>query len=67
MRSIVRVLPDGGRALVVSHGGIVEAGAIGCLMPDVPALNEPFFGYCEGARLTFDGERVIDVQILRIA
>ncbi len=67
LRSIVRTLPDGGSALVVSHGGIVEAGAIGCLMPDVPALNEPFFGYCEGARLTFDRERVIDVQILRIA
>ena len=25
LRSIVRTLPDGGRALIISHGGIVEA------------------------------------------
>src|SRR5262245_41336919 len=30
MRAIAAGLPEGGRALVVSHGGILEAGAVGC-------------------------------------
>ena len=65
LRDIVRALPEAGRALVISHGGIVEAGAIGCLLPEVPDLDEPGCSYCEGARLTFDGDKVIDVEILR--
>ena len=67
LRSIVRTLPDGGRALVVSHGGIVEAGTIGCLLPDIPPIAGNYCGYCEGARLMFEHERVIKFEIVRAA
>lgn len=65
LRSIVRSVPDGGRALVVSHGGIVEAGAIGCLLPDIPPIGGAYCSYCEGARLVFEGDRVVKFEILR--
>jgi broad specificity phosphatase PhoE len=65
LRSIVRALPENGRALVVSHGGIVEAGTFGCLLPDIPPMGGAYCGYCEGARLVFDGDRVINFEILR--
>ena len=64
-RSIARTVPDNGRVLIISHGGIVEAGTIGCCLPDVPVLDEAFCSYCEGTRLTLDGDKVIDVEILR--
>ncbi len=64
-RSILQALPENGRALIISHGGIVEAGAIGCWPPDRPVPDEAYCSYCEGVRLTFDGDKVIDVAILR--
>jgi broad specificity phosphatase PhoE len=65
LRSIVQVVPAGGRALIVSHGGIVEAGTIGCLPPGMPIAGAAC-GYCEGARLTFDDEIVTQVEMLRV-
>ena len=65
-RSVVEALPDGGSALVINHGGIVEAGAVGC-MPD--AEHESwgrYADYCEGVCLTFDGEKFIKAEILRV-
>jgi broad specificity phosphatase PhoE len=66
-RTIVASLPEGGAALVVSHGGILEAGAVGC----APDGDHDAWGthcdYCEGIRLTFDGDRVIDAKVLRLA
>lgn len=59
-------LPDDGAALVVSHGGIVEAGAV-ALLPD--ADHESWgeaIGYVEGVRLHFDGGRCTGVQMLRV-
>jgi hypothetical protein len=67
LRSIVRALPENGRALVVSHGGIVEAGTIGCLPPDIPPIGGAYCSYCEGARLVFDHDRVIEFEIVRAA
>jgi len=52
LRSTVHALPDGGHALIISHGGIVEASVIGCLTA--------------GTRLTFDGEAVVNVEMLRV-
>lgn len=67
LREIARSLPDGGKALIISHGGIVEAAAIACL-PDADhgAWGE-HLGYCEGVRLFFDGERFVRGEILRVA
>ncbi len=66
LRSLARALPDGGRALIISHGGIVEASAIGCLPADVHFANDAPCGYCEGVRLTFDGDTVIHFEIVRV-
>jgi broad specificity phosphatase PhoE len=66
IRRIALALPDEGAALVVSHGGIVEAQTIGCL----PYLDFTNWGggcdYCEGARLYFDGEQFVRGDVLRV-
>jgi broad specificity phosphatase PhoE len=63
---IARALPDEGAALVVSHGGIVEAQTVGCL----PQADFSTWGaacdYCEGARLVFDGEQFVRGEVLRV-
>jgi broad specificity phosphatase PhoE len=64
-RSIVRALPENGRALIISHGGIVEAGTIGCL-PTSPLFGPAACSYCEGARITFENAAVVNVEILRV-
>jgi broad specificity phosphatase PhoE len=63
---IALALPDEGAALVVSHGGIVEAQTVGCL----PHTDFTSWGggcdYCEGARLYFDGEQFVRGDVLRV-
>jgi len=65
-RAIMRALPESGRALIISHGGIVEAGTVGCLPSGARTTYGQACSYCEGARLTFDGDLVINVEILRV-
>ncbi len=65
-RSIVRALPENGCALIISHGGIVEAGTIGCLPPTARTTYGPACSHCEGARLTFESDTVVNVEILRV-
>ncbi len=64
-RSVVELLPDPGQALIISHGGIIELGAVAAF-PEGPHRDwgGPI-GYCEGVRLTFDG-RFRDCQVLRV-
>lgn len=65
-RSIVQRLPDGGQALVITHGGVVEAGAVACV-PDADLRAwGPHCDYCEGVRLGFDGQRFTQVRVLRV-
>ncbi len=66
LRSIVRALPDDGRALMISHGGIVEACAVSCLPTDTRFTDDAPCGYCEGVRLTFEGEAVVNLEMLRV-
>lgn len=65
-RSVIADLPDGGRVLMISHGGIVEAGAVGC----VPTADHGSWGravdYCEGVRLAFDGKHVVECLVRRL-
>lgn len=63
---IVAALPESGAALVISHGGIVEAAAVACLPDADHAAWGDALGYCEGARLVFDGERFVRGEILRV-
>ncbi|MGD9893608.1 MAG: histidine phosphatase family protein [Dehalococcoidia bacterium] len=64
--SVVAGLPEGSRTLMISHGGIVEAGAAGCL----PAADHAAWGraldYCEGIRLRHDGAGFTDIEIIRL-
>jgi broad specificity phosphatase PhoE len=65
-RELVSLVSDGGSVLIVSHGGVIELGAIGCL----PEANHAQWGaavsYCEGVRLAFDGERFVSAEMLRL-
>jgi len=67
LRSIARVLPEGGSALIISHGGIVEAGAVACLPDADHAAWGPHCDYCEGVRLYFDGKQFVGGEILRVS
>lgn len=66
VREVAAALPPGGSALVVSHGGIVEAQAVGCLPDADHAAWGGACSWCEGARLMFDGEKFVDAEILRV-
>jgi broad specificity phosphatase PhoE len=65
-RSIVNSLPKNGRALIITHGGFIEAGAAALLPHDVVSKLGSFCNYCEGVRLTFDGDEVNNIEILRV-
>jgi broad specificity phosphatase PhoE len=65
-RKINKTLPDGGATLIISHGGIIELGAIGCLPEADHAAWGSHFDHCEGVRLHFDGEKFVDIEILRV-
>src|SRR5579859_6023740 len=57
LERLVHEIPDGGRALVVSHSVVVELGTV-ATVPSTPFVEwGPLAGYLEGARLTHDGER----------
>ena len=64
-RTVIEQIPDSGQALIVTHGGIVELGAIACLPEHPHAEWGEAIGYCEGVRLTFDGE-FADCRVLRV-
>ena len=63
---IARSLPEDGHALIVSHGGFVEASAVGC-MPNIDYETwGPPCNYCEGIRLTFDEDEFKECELLRV-
>jgi phosphohistidine phosphatase SixA len=59
-------LPEGGAALVVNHGGVVEMSAIAC----VPDADYVGFGQpaecCEGVRLLWNDSKFVSVEPIRI-
>jgi broad specificity phosphatase PhoE len=65
-RQLAESLPEGGAALVVNHGGVVELSAVGCLpSADFSALGD-YIECCEGIRLAWQKDRFIDLQVLRV-
>ena len=66
-QTIVSALPANGRALIVSHGGVIELGAIGCLPDADHASWGGMLDYCEGVRLSYDGKAFVSVEVLRSA
>lgn len=60
-------IPDGGSALVVNHGGVLELGVVACLPDaDFSSWGESA-GYCEGARLFWEGGRFTRGEVLRVS
>ena len=54
LAKVAAALPDGGAALMVSHGGIVESIGAACLGDGAATWGDPV-RYVEGVRLEFDG------------
>jgi phosphohistidine phosphatase SixA len=59
-------LPEGGAALVVNHGGVVEMSAIACLPDADYAAFGPHVECCEGVRLFWGEGRFVRVEPVRI-
>ncbi len=59
-------LPDGGAALVITHGGVVEIGAVACF----PNANHAAWGNyvecCEGVRMEWDAGKFVNLKVLRV-
>jgi len=66
IKRIARKLPEAGRALIVSHGGILEAAALlGCPRYELSELGGEI-GFCEGVVFELDGDRLSGVEVKRL-
>jgi len=64
--SIIERIPQGGSALVINHGGVLELGVTACL-PETDFSNwGDSVDYCEGARLFWDDGRFVRGEVLRV-
>jgi broad specificity phosphatase PhoE len=66
MRAELERLPDGGRLLMVSHGGVIEFGAAGALPREATAWGPPV-AHLEGVRLSLSRGEWVRGEILRVA
>ena len=64
-RRVVQRVPDGQNALIVTHGSFVELGAVASLQDAHHGAWGEAIGYCEGVRLSFDGE-FVGCEVLRV-
>lgn len=65
VKRIARKLPEQGRALVVSHGGILEAAALhGCARYDLAELGGEI-SFCECVLFKWDGEKLAGLEVKR--
>jgi broad specificity phosphatase PhoE len=59
-------LAEGGAALVINHGGVVELGVTACLPDaDYESWGEAA-SYCEGVRLLWDDGTFVNAELLRV-
>jgi broad specificity phosphatase PhoE len=65
-RQLVDDLTEGGAALVINHGGMLELGAVACLPNADHEAWGPHFDYCEGIRLFWDDTKFVNGEILRV-
>ncbi len=63
---IARKLPEDGRALVVTHGGILEAAALfGCPRYNLDELGGEI-NFCEGTVFRIEGEKLAGIEVKRM-
>ena len=65
MRAELEKTPDGGRMLMVSHGGVIEFAAAGTEVPEVAGWGPPV-EYLEGVRFYLDRGRWVRGEVLRL-
>jgi broad specificity phosphatase PhoE len=59
-------MADGQHALAITHGGVIELGAVASApMRDHTEWGDAI-GYCEGVRIQYEGSTVINVTPLRV-
>lgn len=67
-QELARGLPEGGRLLIVTHGGgFLDGAAIACLPQAAHATWGATSRYCEGVRLTCAGDTCLAGEVLRVA
>ena len=59
-------LPENGRALVISHGGVIEASVVACMPTSDYSGWDTLAGYCEGVRFHIADKQFRDVDILKV-
>jgi broad specificity phosphatase PhoE len=60
------LLPEGGRALIVGHGGFIEGGAVAAF-PDADHVSwGRTVRHCEGVLVRIDGDRFVSIEMLRV-
>ncbi len=64
-RSELDRVPEGGKLLLVSHGGIIEFGAVAAVPEAAPRWGGPL-GYLEGIRLEWDGRHWRRGEVVRV-
>lgn len=66
VKRIARKVPEEGRALVVSHGGMIEAAALhACARYELNEIGGEI-GLCEGVVFNLDGETLSGVEVKRL-
>jgi len=63
---IIKSVRDGSSVLMITHGGIVQAGAAGCVPDEDFCKWGPAPSFCEGLRLAHDGEKFVSAEIIRV-
>jgi len=58
----IRGLPDESRILIISHGGIIELGALGSVSLNEYSASRGAFGYCEGLSLEYNDEECVKLN-----
>ena len=66
-QSLARRLPEDGSALVISHGGIIEAATVACLPDKDFSAWTVSSSYCEGVRLHVLEGCFVDAEPLPVA
>lgn len=67
LTQVAQALREGQSALVISHGGVLELACIGCLPHAQHRSWGAFFGYCEGAKLIYEGKEFTRIELLRVS
>lgn len=64
---VVNCIAPGGAGLVVTHGGLIEPGLVYLAMGADLSRWGTAIRHCEGARLQFDAQRSVRVDVVRLA